>query len=407
MSEIFVTRQPVYDRASNAVAYELRYQDSEESTDVFVASYLNGSFELLRSGLPAWVRPTRQAITDGVFDAAEPSDFTMLLPPDMATDDHLVTGVRRLAEKGMRVAIDGFVLPEDSAAPICRLLQTASMVRIDLRQQNPEALVQMLKTLKAMGKRVVADHVDDSASYNACIAAGFDALQGLYFSRPEPLPLAQLPSSTMIALRLLALARDFNTPERELESTISADPGITYQLLRIANSAAVGGHGITSIQHALRLIGRANLVRWLGVASAASHRGSTGVTCQLVLQALQRARFCESLAVPANGLDRGTLFMMGLISLLDAVFRVPMFEILDRINLAPEVKNALLERSGPYADPLVLIESYELGLWQGAAAAAERLGFDPARLASCYGDSVQWAAEQMPGSGSTRVVVAS
>jgi EAL and modified HD-GYP domain-containing signal transduction protein len=407
MSDIFVTRQPVFDRADNAVAYELRFRPSDDGSDPFVGSYMNGSFELLRSGLPAWVRATREQLVDGIFDATEASGLVVLVPPDVGVDDEVVAAVTTLGAHGIRVALDEFSLPEDSGASIYRLLKPAAMVRVDLRGQTLSSLTPMLKTLKAMGKKVVADHVADTVSYRACFAAGFDAFQGSHFSRPEPLPSASLPASTATALRLLSLARDPETHERELESVISADPGITYQLLRIVNSAALGGHGITSIPHALRLVGRTNLVRWLALASATSHSGSRGAADELVRQAVQRARFCESLAVSSNGLDKGTLFLMGLFSLLDAVFRIPMSEILERINLSADVKDCLLERSGPYADPLVLVESYELGLWQGAAAAAERLDFDPARLATCYGDSVQWALEQMPVGGPKRLERAS
>jgi EAL and modified HD-GYP domain-containing signal transduction protein len=396
MSDIFVTRQPVFDRTDTAVAYELRFRPSDDGSDPFAASARNGSLELLRSDLPAWVRATREQLVDGTFITTEASALVVLVPPDIGIDEEVIAAVTKLAAHGVRVALDEFVLPQDSGAPLYRLLKPASMVRLDLRCQTLPALTPMLKTLKAMGKKVAADHVIDTTMYRDCFAAGFDAFQGPHFSHPEPLPLAALPASTVVALRLLALARDPETPDRELESTISADPGITYQLLRIVNSAALGGFGITSIPHALRLVGRTNLICWLGLASATSRAGAHGTADELIRQAVQRARFCESLAVPSNGLDKGTLFLIGLFSLLDAVFRVPMFEILNRVNLSVDFKDALLERSGAYADPLMLVELYELGLWQGAAEAAERLEFDPARLATCYGDSVQWAHERMP-----------
>ncbi|MHB1310478.1 MAG: EAL and HDOD domain-containing protein [Gemmatimonadaceae bacterium] len=396
MSDIFVTRQPVFDRADAAVAYELRYRPSHDGVDPFMASCLNGAFELLRASLPAWVRATREQLLSGVFATAEASMVTVLVPPDAGEDQDTIDAVARLAAHGVTVGLDEFTFPDDVEAPTHRLLSSAMMVRVDLRCQAPAALAPMVKRLKGMGKKVVADHVSDAGMYQACLAAGFDAFLGSHFSRPEPLPLAALPASTATALRLLALARNPDTPERELESTIGADPGITYQILRIVNSAALGGHGITSIPHALRLIGRTNLVRWLALASTTSRTGSSGVSDELVRQAVHRARFCETLAVPFNGLDKSTLFLTGLFSLLDALFRIPMSEILDRINLSDDVRDALLERSGSYADPLILVESYELGLWQGAATAAERLGFDPRRLATCYGDALQWAEEQMP-----------
>jgi EAL and modified HD-GYP domain-containing signal transduction protein len=396
MSDIFLVRQPVFDRTESAIGYELRFRPTDDGSDPFARSYMSGSFEFLRSGLPAWIRCNRQQLFDGIFDTPDPSSLVVLVPPDVGTDDEVVAAITGIARRGVRIVLDEFVLPRQTGSPILQLLQHAAMVRIDLREQDPAVLGAMVAALKRQNKRVVADHVIDAKLYKACLQLGFEVFQGPHFSRPEPLPAAEIPTSTAAALRLLALARDPNTSERELERVISADPGITYQLLRIVNSAALGGRGITSIPHALRLVGRNNVIRWLALASATSRTGKRGIDDELIRQTIQRARFCEMLAGPRTGLDKGTLFLMGLFSLLDAVFRMPMSEVLERVNLADEVKQALLDRSGPYADPLMVVESYELGLWEAAGEAAQRIGFDSAQLPGIYQECVQWAGEQMP-----------
>jgi EAL and modified HD-GYP domain-containing signal transduction protein len=398
MSDIFLVRQPVFDRTDSAVGYELRFKPSDDGSDPFARSYMSGSFEFLRSGLPAWVRASRQQLLDRIFDTPEPRSLVVLVPPDVGTDDEIVTAVSELARKGVRIVLDEFELPKVPGAPILQLLQHAAMVRIDLRCQDPSTLGAMVAAFKRQHKKVVADHVLDAKLHKACLELGFEVFQGPHFSRPEPLPAAEIPTSTAAALRLLGLARDPSTSERELEQVISADPGITYQLLRIVNSAALGGRGITSISHALRLVGRNNVIRWLALASATSRTGKRGADDELIRQAVQRARFCEQLASPQTGLDKGTLFLMGLFSLLDAVFRMPMSEVLERVNLSDDVKQALLDRTGKYADPLVIVESYELGLWESAAEAAGNIGLDAATLPTMYSDCVKWAAEQMPAS---------
>ncbi len=396
MSDIFLVRQPVFDRNDTAIGYELRFRPTDDGSDPFARSYMSGSFEFLRSGLPAWVRSTRQQLVEGIFNTPEPRALVVLVPPEVGVDAEVITAVTELAKRGVKIVLDEFELPRQSGAPILQLLGPASMIRVDLRVQNPAMLGALVTALKKQQKKVIADHVLDAKLHEACLKLGFDIFQGPHFSRPEPLPAAELPTSTAAALRLLALARDPNTPERELERVISADPGITYQLLRIVNSAALGGRGITSIPHALRLVGRNNVIRWLALASATSRTGKRGVDDELIRQTVQRARFCEHLALPRTGLDKGTLFLMGLFSLLDAVFRMPMSEVLERVNLADDVKAALLDRTGPYADPLMVVESYELGLWESAGEAASRIGLDPAKLPALYEECVQWAAEQMP-----------
>ena len=396
MSDIFLVRQPVFDRSDSAVGYELRFREPDDGGDAFARSYLSGSFEFLRAGLPAYVRASRQQLVERIFDAPEARSLVVLLPPDLPAETAVVEAVADLAKRGVTVVLDEFELPKTPGAPILAFLAHAKAVRIDLRCQDPAQLGPMVAALKRQGKRAIADHVLDAKLYKACLTLGFEGFQGPHFSRPEPLPSAEMPGSTAAALRLLSLARDPNTPERELEAVISSDPGITFQLLRIVNSAALGGRGITSIGHALRLVGRNNVVRWLALASATSRTGKRGTDDELVRQAVQRARFCELMATPQTRLDKGTLFLIGLFSVLDAVFRMPMNEVLDRVNLADDVRAALLDRSGPMAGPLTVVESHELGLWESAAEAAQLIKFDPAALPGIYRESLQWASEQMP-----------
>ncbi|MBK6485780.1 MAG: HDOD domain-containing protein [Gemmatimonadetes bacterium] len=359
MTDIHLVRQPVFDRADTAVGYELRFRAPEgDDGDPFARSYLSGSFEFVRAGLPAYVRATREQLLERIFDAPEADSLVVLLPPDLPAEPEVLEAVADLSKRGVTVVLDEFELPRVAGAPILSYLALANAVRIDLRTQDPAALAPLVAALKRQGKRAIADHVLDLKLYQACATLGFDEFQGPHFSRPEPLPSAELPGSTAAALRLLALARNPDTPERDLEQVISSDPGITFQLLRIVNSAALGGRGITSIGHALRMVGRTNVVRWLALASATARTGKRGTDDELVRQAVQRAHFCEKLATPQTRLDKGTLFLIGLFSLLDAVFRMPMHEVLDRVKLDDDVRAALLDRTGPFSGPLLVVESY-------------------------------------------------
>lgn len=391
MSDILIVRQPVFDRSDSAVGYELRFRPAGDEGDPFARSYLSGSFDVLRSGLPAYVRCTRRQLLDHIFDAADPNSLVVLVPPEVGADNDVVLAVDALAKAGVITAIDEFDGGSESAAAREGLLAVVSHVRVDLRCYTPETLKPVAAALRALKKKLIADHVEDTAMQQLCIELGFERLQGPHFSRPEPLPAAELPASTATALRLLALARDPNTPDRELESAVSSDPSLTFQLLRIVNSASSGGRGIQSIGHAIRLVGRSAFVKWLALAFAASRVGSSGVDNEIARQAVQRARMCEAI----GGRDSGTLFLIGLFSLLDAMFRMPLSDVIERINLAPEARDALIDRTGPFGDALNFVEAYELGLWEQTAELAKQLGVEPDRISTIYTDAVRWAAEHL------------
>ena len=150
-----------------------------------------------------------------------------------------------------------------------------------------------------------------------------------------------------------------------------------------------------SILQAIRLLGRITLHRWLAVLLVSSFATKGGVNTELVQAALMRARFCELLGETSRKAPGGTLFMIGLFSRMDALFGAPMDEVLSEIDLAPEVKMALLRREGPYADWLRLAEAYEAGDWDQVSAVAAKLGVTALDVPSLYLESVDWTRERL------------
>jgi EAL and modified HD-GYP domain-containing signal transduction protein len=311
-----------------------------------------------------------------------------LVPAMMEPTPDVMKGMKTLDASKVAIAIDEFDAPTGPGDPIHMLAGRARFVRLDASVLSGARLRTAAHAAKKLGLLVVADMVSDRAAYTACVQAGCDFFQGSHFSRPEPLPASSLPTSTVVALQVLALARDDTVQERELERVISSDPSVTYQLLRIVNSASTGGRGITSVGHALRLAGRSTLVRWLALATLASRADQSGIDGELTTRAVQRAYLAEELAKLSTGRDPQTAFLVGLFSLIDAVFRISMAELVERINLTAEVREVLLDRTGPYADLLTFIEAYELGLWESADAAARSMGVDPAVAGGLYVNAV-------------------
>jgi EAL and modified HD-GYP domain-containing signal transduction protein len=393
MSDIFIVRQPIFDRNDSPVGYELRFRDTDDGGDAFARSYLSGSFDVLRAGLPAYIRCSRRQLLERLFEATDPKTILLLFPADLELDADVLAAIAALVKTGVPIALDEYDESDPQHAARAALFPLATHIRIDLRCYTGPQLEELSKRLRAQHKMLIADHVEDKAARQACHKLGFDRFEGPHYSRPEPLPSAELPASTAIALQLLGLARNPKTSDRELENAISSDPSLTFQLLRLVNSAAIGGRGIQSIGHAIRLVGRVAFVRWLALAFAAARSGQSGIDGELTRQAVQRARMCEALG--GQGRDKGTLFLVGLFSLLDAVFRMPLADVLDRVNLAPEAEEALLNRGGPYADALSFVEAYELGLWESVGEIAARLGVAPETVPQIYAEAVVWAAEHL------------
>ena len=391
MSDFALVRQPIFGGTGSLIGYEIRFNDTEGSGS-FAQSFLSGTFDLVRNRLPAFVSTSREQLIADAFLVAEPGSVIVMLPAWLTPDTEVQEALSRRVAAGAIIAIDEV---GTEPAPAEALLPYVNWVRIDSRSGDPATINAICDRLTSArsGLKLIASHVEDLDQYEATLERGFDGFQGTFFSRPEPLPTADMPQSTVAAMRLMGLARDQKISDRQLEDVIATDPVLTFQLLRLVNSAALGGRGVASIGQALRLIGRNAFLRWLAVAVAAARKSKNGVDHELVRQAVERGRLCEQLV--GGGRDSGTLFLVGLFSLLDAVFRMPLPEILERVVLSTEANEALIDRTGPYADAINFAESYELGLFENAAEIAKEMGIDPNKLGEFYTNAITWTAEAL------------
>ncbi len=390
MYDACLVRDPIFDRNNALIGYEIRFRDTEEGRAALVQSMLSGTFDIVRGGLPAFLACSRSQLLAKTFVGVDPKSLVLLLADDIGEEPDVLAALQKIRASGGRLALDK--LDENPSAGE-KLAQWMEFARVDFRQDDPKVIAQICARLSAAKPKFIADQVLDATQYAAAVKLGFDAFQGPHFSRTETIPTAQMPASTIAAMRLLALARDPNVSDRALEEAVSTDPVLTFQMLRLVNSAAVGVKGVSSIGHALRIIGRNAFLRWLALAIAASRGAKSGVDQHLVRQAVERGRLLEQLG--GQGRDAGTLFLVGLFSLMDSVFRMPLHDIVARVALGEDAKAALLDRTGPYAKALTFAESYELGMFESALEAAKEMGVNADQLPELYATAISWTAEAL------------
>ncbi len=383
MSDAFVARQPIFDRQHELVGYELLYRPSESASGAgptddlkmtsvtLVNTVLAIGMEQMTNGTHAWVNFPRELLLEHDFNLLDPSRFTIEMLESVACDDETVAACAALKQKGFTLALDDFV----AGAEYAPFLELADVVKIDV-MATPEAQIRALvRRLEKTKVKLLAEKVDNAAMYILCRELGFALFQGYYFSKPEIVKRKDLPAEALGIARLMNRLVDGKTHDRELEQEFRGDPGLSYKLLRIVNSAAAGGSGIESIQQAIRLVGRTALHRWLALMFASSTPRKTGVEAELVLSAIERARLCELMAQRCGrNAVAAPLFMTGLLSRFDAILGIPMCELLKSVCVAPEVEAALLREEGPYTPYLTLASSYASGDWVQAIELGSRMG---------------------------------
>jgi EAL and modified HD-GYP domain-containing signal transduction protein len=161
----------------------------------------------------------------------------------------------------------------------------------------------------------------------------------------------------------------------------------------VANSALQGHPGMVStIREALLMIGEDSLRRMVTVAMAGSLSHSRPTA--LLSMALARARFCELIA-PALSAEPAQFYLLGLLSLLDALFEMPLARILETVPLTPAMKSALMGDDGVASRALELVRALESCDWPRCEKIQNQLGLVEGVIAAMYAQSLRWASTML------------
>jgi len=173
-----------------------------------------------------------------------------------------------------------------------------------------------------------------------------------------------------------------------LERMIKQEASICYRLLRYLNSPLFGfSLEIKSIRHAMAILGERELRRWIRLVvtvSAAEQKCS-----ELVLNGLGRARFCELLSPKLR--SDGDLFLMGLLSVMDAIMEVQMEVLLAQVPVDKEIKAALLGQTSKLRPLYQLMLAQESGEWEQSSQLARQMQLADDDVAEKWWQAMQWA----------------
>jgi EAL and modified HD-GYP domain-containing signal transduction protein len=145
---------------------------------------------------------------------------------------------------------------------------------------------------------------------------------------------------------------------------------------------------VRSIQAALLAVGEETFRR-IAMLAIASELNS-GQPAEILRMAFIRGRFCE-LAAGISTLDSTEQYLLGLLSLLPAMLRLPMEQLTPALPLRDEIREALLGADNAERVLLHWLESHEYGDWDACDAVAAGNGLDREFLVACYAEAVLWA----------------
>jgi c-di-GMP-related signal transduction protein len=381
--QLFLGRQPILDRDQRLHAYELLFRNgNQNAADVTdgvhaTATVIVNAFAEL--GVQAALGNCR-----GFINVDEPflfSDMLELLPRESVVLEILETvpPTEAVVERCKALKAAGFTLALDDVIQLepefAELLALVDVVKVDIQPLSRVQLMQLVMKLKPTGKLLLAEKVDSREQMEQCLKLGFSLFQGYYFAKPTIIAGKKLDHSQVSLMKLMGLLLS-DAETSELEKALKPEPGLTVNLLRMTNSVGTGVvETITSLSHAINVLGRRQLQRWLQllVFSVGNNHGTAN---PLLLMAATRGRLMELLAGELRPKDSNfadQAFMTGIMSLMPVLVSQPIEDIVAPLGLSDELKNALCKGEGVLADLLNLAISSEDGDLSRLGQSLERL----------------------------------
>ena len=395
----FLARQPILTHERHLFSYEIlsRYgpenycrpkPGSALSVNAMDELFLMG-IRTMTDGLPAFMNCTREFLVQ---------DYLTLMPRELVVgeiletvppDDEVINACRRMKKLGYRLALDDYCdLPE-----MRPLLEYADFVKIDVLLMSEPEQKSILDRCRKHGIPTIAEKVETDQQFHGCRALGYNYFQGYFFCRPQIVGRRSVPANKAVYLELLQAANDPVFNLHRMSMIFKRDVSLSYRLLRYLNSAAFAFRSeIHSIPHALSLLGEHAMRKWISLVSVAALGDE--VADSLLRLPLLRAMFCELIGQKVGMVrESNELFLLGLLSVMDALLNLPMSAVLQDIRVDEEIAKALQGLDSRYRPVFEVVLDYESGTWGQLAESCQRIGLHENFLPDLYLRSVTWVSE--------------
>jgi len=366
-----IAMQPICDGDLKHVGDELLYRESASATFANVAddeamiatarvyhiAFYEVGIEQLVGRRRMFVNAPRDMLLKPELLPPNPAQLVVEVLESVAGDSEVLASLRRIRSLGFEVALDDFVLTRETEP----LLEAASIIKIDMTQPVDE---QAIARYQMQGLRLMAEKVEDMATFERLRAGGFELFQGYFYARPETrkaIPNSRSNNHAAL-LRLVSALYRCNADLKEIERIVAQDASLTFLLLKYANSALFHYRGkIETIFQVLLTLGLTQ-VRNMAVTMLIANNGPASKL--LLSRALTRADMCERLAKPSS-LSAESAFLAGLLSMMGPLLGTSLPALMKELALSNELIDAILERKGPLGSLLRDVESFECAQVEG------------------------------------------
>ena len=395
--DVFVGRQPILGPNLNTIGYEVLYRNCEVGEAIFtdesvatatvlLNTYLDIGLEHVVGSHLAFLNIPKQFLLERYCEALPKNRVVLEILENIEPTPEVLEALHSLSKQGYTIALDDFVY-NDRLKPF---LEIADIVKIDVLGKSKEQLQQELAPLQNSRFCLLAEKVETKEMYELCKTLGFAYFQGYFFFRPDIIHGRGIPSNRVALLELLGKIQDPHIPFEKLVEHIRNDLSLSYKVLRYVNSAHAGlPKRVDSIDHAACMVGMDRIRTWATLIVMASDQTKAH---EILVVALVRAKMCEHLGHRLGSTTPEKFFTMGLLSVMDALYDLPMPDIMKKLPLPEDILEALINGTGDMGLVLSCMKAYEEGEWMEL----KHLQLDPAIIRDYYLEAIDWSNHFSP-----------
>lgn len=396
----FFAREPIFDQTQQLFAYSLSFRDGNKGCvpehDTEKQASIESKLEALdltsiSREYKSFIEFTDTALEQELDGFEDPSSIIVHITEQQSSQTLIIEQCQKLKAKGFTFAAQRSSIEniEDT------LLELVDIITIDAKHVNSKASdiasESNMSVIRDKRIKLLITSVSSASEFHSCKTAGFSYFQGYYFIHREEHNKDALPSSKLNILNLVSACNDQEFDIKKVNSIIERDASLSYALLRFINNPLINKRTeIDSLQHALIYLGEIEVKKFVALMAVISL--STGQNSELLQVSLVRAKFIELMfKETADKRHESIGFMVGLLSLLDVLLSKPMLEVLAQIALPDIVKITLQGEQTEFMPTLMLIRSFESGVWQTVINYSKEKSISQTNLHDKFNQAIQWA----------------
>ena len=397
--DIYVARQPIFNRQMGLYGYELLYRrssnnfyegvdPSKATSELVHNTFLVMGFQQLIGGTKGFIN-FNQELLESELPGILPKDKVVIeILENVEANEAVIAACGKLKKDGFKLALDDFIF-ERTDLDYTPLIELADIIKIEFSSTDKKEQRKLISKYK---KRIMflAEKVETREEYKEAVDMGYELFQGYFFSKPIMIKTKEIGTLNVHLVRILEELQKKEPDFSLITDTIQKDLGLSYKLLTMANSIFYGGkYKISNLKQAVVRLGIQEMKHWISIMLLRDFENDEN--SELIKTCLLRGRLLSLLSEEMKLRELETdYFLVGILSSIDVILNHDMESILQSLALSEIVKDALLKKEGELAECLNGILLYERFEFDESLEEFAKKNISMLQFMDLYMDALEW-----------------